>query len=177
MKITIGAIAGGIILFIWQFISYGMADLHYSQMAYTPHQEEILNLLSEVELEEGEYFLPRLPKDRTADQHEFMMEQQGRPWVMLQYHHELETTFFSNLVRALITNSLAVGILCWLLLQFRELSMTSSIIAAVGIGVMAYCTTTYLNSIWYKTNTWPDLLDAVVPWVLTGAWLGWWLRR
>lgn len=178
MKITIGALVGGLILFIWQFMSYGpVLDMHYSQMEYTPHQEEIMTFINGLDLEEGEYFMPRVAKEQADDLQEFQLEQLGKPWAMLQYHESLEHNFFSNLVRALITNSLAVAILCWILLQYAELTMRNSIISALGAGLIGYFLTNYLDAIWYQTNSIPDLIDAIVPWALTGAWLGWWLKR
>ena len=177
MKLTIGALVGGIILFIWQFFSYGIADLHYNQMKYTPQQDQILESLSALNLEDGEYYMPRLPKGQSDGQEEFMEQQMGKPWATIQYHEKLEYNFFTNLLRALITNTLAIAILCWFLLQFGELTMKNTILTSLGVGLIAYCTTNYLDSIWFHTDSIPDLIDAIVPWILIGSWLGWWLRR
>ena len=176
-KLIIGALVGGLILFIWQFLSYGLLDLHYPQMAHTPHQSEIMDFLNNQEMVEGEYFLPRPSKESTVDHQEYQQKNLGKPWAIIQYHDSMDESFISNLIRALITNSLAVGILCWFLLQYADLTMRLAIFSAIGVGLITYFTANYLDTIWFKTDSIPDLIDAIIPWALIGCWLGWWLRR
>ncbi len=40
-KTIIGAIVGGIIIFAWQFLSWGPLNLHEAQQQYTPKQDTI----------------------------------------------------------------------------------------------------------------------------------------
>ncbi|WP_236973473.1 hypothetical protein [Membranihabitans maritimus] len=60
-KIWIGSLVGGLILFIWQFLSWSMLNIHDNEMEYTPNQVQILEVLNE-NLEEGNYFLPTAPR-------------------------------------------------------------------------------------------------------------------
>jgi len=175
-KLIIGTLVGGLILFIWQFMSFGMMDLHYGQMAHTPAQEEILEVL-EANLTDGEYYMIRAPKGDMDQQNELMEERIGKPWAMVQYHSVLEHSFGMNLFRALIINCLAAFILCWILMNYAKLDMKASIFTSLGIGIIGYLVINYLDSIWFKTGTMPDLLDAIVPWTLMGGFLGWWLPR
>ena len=176
-KLTIGALVGGILLFIWQFLSYGVLDLHYSQMSYTPAQEEIMECLENANLEEGEYYMIRAPKGNEEIQEELLEERMGEPWAMIQYHNELKYNFGLNVSRALVINIVAIFILAWILSQFAEITMKNACLTSLGVGLIIYFTSPYLDTIWFSTNSLPDLLDAILPWTLIGAWLGWWMNK
>lgn len=57
-KMIVGALVGGLLVFIWQFLSWTMLNMHGSQQKYTPNQDSILNFLSTQLTEDGTYFLP-----------------------------------------------------------------------------------------------------------------------
>ena len=57
-KTIIGTLVGGIILFMWQFLSWTALDLHRSAQNYSPKQDTILSYLSANLEKEGGYFLP-----------------------------------------------------------------------------------------------------------------------
>ncbi|NND31962.1 MAG: hypothetical protein HKN76_05175, partial [Saprospiraceae bacterium] len=56
-------------------------------------------------------------------------------------------------------------------------NMRTSIIASLAVGIIGYLTINYLNSIWYETGSWPELIDTLAQWGLVGVWLGWYLNR
>ena len=56
-KMIISALCTALFLFVYQFLSWAMLGLHKSNMAFTPHQDEILANL-EGKLQPGEYMLP-----------------------------------------------------------------------------------------------------------------------
>ena len=177
-KLGIGALVGGLILFIWQFISWGLLDLHYSQMAYTPAQDEIMQALESSDITTGEYYMIRAPKGSDMEQQEQLMEERtGKPWALIKYRDSLNNNMGMNFIRALAVNIVACFILAWILMNFADLSMKTSILTSIGIGMMGYFTVTYLDSIWFESKTLPHLLDAILSWALVGGWLGWWLRR
>lgn len=176
-KLIIGALVSALILFVWQFMSYGLLDLHYSQMAYTPAQEEVMKVLQEEDVPEGEYYMIRAPKGDTEMQNQLMEERIGQPWAMVQYHHNLQHNMGMNMLRAILLNLLIGLIVCWILMNYADLNMKRSILTCLGIGITGYLVINYLDSIWFKTNSLPDLLDAIVPWTIMGGWFGWWLKR
>ena len=91
----IGALVGGLILFIWQFLSWSITGLHESQMAHTPNQDAIMEVLAE-NLEEGSYFLPNVAKDTPSDEaQQYMKDMEGKPWASISYH-EAYTTKYGN---------------------------------------------------------------------------------
>ncbi len=82
-----------------------------------------------------------------------------------------------NMLRGFATDLVIGFLLFWLLSQMLGMSVTKGATVAVVIGILGYLSIRYMNSIWFETNTIPDLIDAIVPWALSGAWLGWWLPK
>ena len=176
-KLIVGALVGGIILFLWQFFSWSFSGLHDSQMQYTANQETIMEVLSE-NLEEGSYFLPTVPKGTSReDAQAFMVESEGKPWATISYYESMESNMGMNMFRGFIVDFISVWLLCWILLKFGNLTFSNALLSSLAVGLIGYLSINYINSIWFEGNTIADLIDAVVSWGLIGAWLGWWLRR
>ena len=177
-KTLIGAVGGGLILWIWQFISWGMINIHGSEMLYTDKQDQILTCIESSGLEEGSYFIPRVTDDATSEEQQaFMEERTGKPWATVTYHKELSYSFGMNLIRALVVDILAVFLLCYLLVGRDDLSFQKAIIASIMVGLIGYFTIPYLNTIWFETSSIAYLIDTIIQWTVVGAFLGWWLNR
>ena len=177
-KLIIGAIVGSLILFIWQFLSWAMLDLHGSQMEYTSQQDAILEALASAELEEGDYFVPRAPRGAPDEEAQaVMVANEGKPWALIQYRKSMTNQMGMNMFRAWAIALVSVLFLAWLLAQFAELNLKKAVMAAISVGIIGYLTIPYLNSVWFEGNTMPDLIDAIVPWAVVGCWLGWWMNR
>jgi len=177
MKMLIGALVGGIILFFWQFFSWQLLGIHDSQMAYTPNQDKILAAL-DGQLENGTYFLPRTKTTASQDeQTEFNNASIGKPWARISYRKAMNNSMSLNLIRGFVIDFVAAFLLCWLLLQFADLSLVKSIMACLAVGMISFFTTAYLDNIWFESNSIPNLIDSVVQWGIVGAWLGFWLNR
>ena len=176
-KMLIGALVGGIILFIWQFLSWSMLNVHGSELSYTPNQDQIMAVLSE-NLDEGSYFLPNVAPGTPADQHQQYMEGQvGKPWAKISYHKSLDMGMGMNMFRGFIIDFVAVWLLCWILLKFAHLDFMTTLLTSLAVGAIGYFTISYLNSIWFEDSSMGYLVDTVAQWGLTGCWLGWWLNR
>ena len=85
-KQMIATLVGTLILFIWQFLSWSLLNVHGAENAYTPNQEAILEYLSQ-NLDEGEYYLPTVaPGASAAEEQALMQESIGKPWAKISYH-------------------------------------------------------------------------------------------
>jgi hypothetical protein len=176
-KLIIGAIVGGILLFMWQFLSNVVFDLHRPMLNYTPKQTEVLKYLSD-NLEPGFYSLPSVPEGTSMDESEkYFAQWEGKPWGQIQIHKSLANAMGGKLARSLITDILAVLLLCWVLLKNSNINFMNILLSCLAVGLMSYLTTYYSNSIWYETISMPDLIDTIVGWGVVGAWLGWWMSR
>ena len=177
-KIIIGGLVGGIILFIWQFLSWSILNIHGSNMQYTPQQESILEALEASGIKEGSYFLPNVAPDVPGDQRQAEMQKNvGKPWALVSYRESMDASMGSNMFRGFIMNVVLMSLLAWLLLQFKDLTLGRAVLASLAVGFIGYMIFPYLNSIWFENNSMPDLVDAIVQFGLGGAWLGFWLGR
>jgi len=176
-KQLVGTLVGGLILFFWQFFSFGVINLHESEMTYTPKQDQILEALNAFDLEEGTYMLPNVAAEDKSKQQELMQPYVGKPWVQLSYHKSLEGSMTMNLIRGFVIDLLSAFLLVWLLMKFEHRDFMTCVTASVVVGLIGYLTIPYLNTIWFKTSSLGYLVDAFVVWGLVGAWLGWWLNR
>lgn len=176
-KTLIGVLVGGLILFIWQFVSWAAVNFHSSSQQYTPKQTEILKYLGD-NLEEGFYYLPSSPPDASEEEMRKQYEESnGKPWAQIYYHKALDTAMTMNMVRGLIVDFLAVFLLVFILQKMGNASFQTILLSSISVGLIGYLSVTYVNSIWFQTKTLADLLDAVVSWGAIGVWLGWWLRK
>lgn len=177
-KLIIGAIIGGLLIFVWQFLSWSILNIHAPQQRYTPKQDTILAFLNEQFSEDGFYYMPGLPEGASGEEYQKAMEiNAGKPWAQIYYHKSWNANMNMNMLRGLIVNIVAVMLLIWILMKFKENNLTITLLSALSVGIISYLTTNYTTSIWFETPSMPDLIDAIAAWGLCGIWLGWWLNR
>ena len=178
-KLLIGAIVGGIILFIWQTLSFAILNLHGKAFTYTPKQDEIMNALNSLITEDGQYLMPGLPPDATSEQHDALMKSgEGKPWAMVSYHKAHDMSMGMNMVRGLLVDIVAIGLLCWILSKINLPTFGTLLTATIFTGLIVFFTAPYTAHIWYQNfDIMAHFMDAIVGWGLTGLWLGWWYSR
>ena len=177
-KSLIGAIVGGIIIFIWQFLSWTILNLHQPAQRYTEKQDAILPVLNS-NLEEGGYFLPTIPENSSMEEHQkAMKEAVGKPWATIQYHKSMEDKMVMNMVRGALVNILMVWLLCWVLIRINKPSFSTILTASLITGLIIFLNSAYTMHIWYQSfDLMAHFIDAIVSWGAAGLWLGWWLSR
>jgi len=178
MKIGVGTLVAGIILFFWQFASWAALGVHANEFNFSPNQDKVMAALSESFSEDGTYMLPSLEPGFTAEEDEaFRKALEGKPWARVEYHQSYQVNMPLNMFRGLTINLVAAFLLIWVLLNFKDNNMIKSIMAALAIGAIGYMTFPYQQSIWFEGSTLGYIVDTVVQWGLVGTWLGWWLNR
>lgn len=173
-RLLIGALVGGIILFIWQFISWAAINFHRDMQKHTPNQDKILEFLNE-NLEEGYYFLPMAAPGE--DEQKVMQNAMGKPWAQVYFHKEMTNNMAASMSRGIVIDFLTVLLVCWILIKLNLPDFKDIFLSCIAIGLIGYFSIPYLNSIWFETPTIPYLIDATAGWGLVGLWLGWWLRK
>lgn len=177
-KQIIATLVGGLILFIWQFLSWAMIPIHKSVYGYTPNQDKILEVLEQNLAEEGEYHLPYPAPGTSHEQAEAeMMARVDKPWASINYHKSMNMNMGMNMFRGFAIDLVSAFLLVWLLMKFQTLNLMTAVQSSIVVGIIGYLTIPYLYSIWFETKSIEYLIDAVVQWGLVGAWLGWWLPR
>jgi uncharacterized membrane protein YeaQ/YmgE (transglycosylase-associated protein family) len=177
-KTIIGAVIGAIILFIWQFLSWGVINIHSPNQKYTPKQAEIIDYLKNNIGEDGTYFIPNLPPNASSDdEQKLRTESGGKPWATISYHSAFNANMTMNMARGILVNIVTIWLLMWLLAKNTASNFNTTIVSCIVVGLIGYLSLPYTNSIWYTSNTLPDLIDAIVGWGAVGAWLGYWINR
>lgn len=178
-KMLIGAIVGGLLLMVWQTLSWTVLQLHYKATEYTPKQDTILAVLGSQLEKDGSYFMPGHPKDASMEVMEkTMADAIGKPWAQVSYHSKLEDNMTMNIIRGLLVDIVLAWLLCWGLSKMNAPSFSTILLTSLGAGLIAFLNGIYTMHIWFESfDLMNHLVDSVVSWGLCGLWLGWWWRR
>ena len=177
-KLVIASLVGGIILFLWQTLSWTVLNLHHASQEYTPQQDSIMRFLNRQFSEEGAYLLPGYPKGTSYEEmQKSMPERAGKPWMQIQYHKALNVDMAGNIIKGLINDIIIAGLLCWILMKMKDVGFGKIFIACLLIGIMVFLNSPFTVHIWYpKADIGAHLEDALISWGLCGIWLGWYLK-
>lgn len=166
---------GGLVLFIWQFLSFAAVNLHGNSQEYTPKDKQILKFLASIELEEGMYALGSPSPEERSDpalQESYMRRMEGQPWARLNYRHHWSGDMSMNLIRSVIMNMLSAFLLFWLFRNVVDRNTGKCVMIAVAVGWVGFLFFPYSNFIWFKDpDIWAHMVDATVPFAMLG-WLG-----
>lgn len=180
-KMIIGALVGGIILFVWQFLTWSILNLHAAQQQYTPKQDSILAYLGTQFSEDGGYMLPTYaPGTSGEDAEKLMKTSEGKPWAQIIYHTSMPgmNKMFMNMGRGLLVNVVIVWLLCWLLTKIPSPSFSTVFLGTLGTGIIVFLNAPYTMHIWFGSfDLMAHFVDALLSWGIAGLWLGWWLTR
>jgi F0F1-type ATP synthase assembly protein I len=179
MRNVIAALVAGFLILAWQTASHTFLELHAVQEKYTPNHAGILKMLGDSLGGEGQYFLPGVPPGTSFEEMEKMTAAtMGKPWAQVSYHNSMDMNMTSNLLRGFGTNIIVGFVLVWLLGKMKNLTFSTTLIASLAVGFIAFCVHPYPTYIWYKTpGINMELLDSLVSFGLAGLWLGWFLNR
>lgn len=181
-KNLIGALVGGLLIFVWQTLSWTVLDLHRPSQDYTPKQDTIMGFLNSQIDKEGGYLLPTVPKGASFEEATKQGEaSKGKSWAFIQYHKSFDfdnSTMIMSMVRGLIATIVMVWLLCWILGKWSKTSFVDIFLACIFTGLIVYINEPYNQFIWYKIfDVRAHLIDALASWGLCGIWLGWWMKK
>lgn len=179
MRTAIATFVGALIVFIWQFLSWGLLEFHRSAQEYTPKQDQILEFLNQQFSEDGAYFLPNLPKGASQEEYEaYSNETMNKPWVQIYYHKSMNMSMPMNMARGFAVDLVLVFLMVWILGKMPDSNIVTSVLVCLGVGMIGFLYHPYTNHIWFQTfDLNAHLLDGTIPWILLGGWLGWFLNR
>ena len=178
-RTIIGAVVGGILIFLWQFASWTALDLHRPQQMYTPNQDTILNFLNDQIAADGAFYMPTVPQGASAEENQALYEKSiGKPWAQVFFHKEMKDNMIRNMIRGLLINIITVWLFIWIVGKISKSSFLTVLLAALATGLIVFFNEPYTTHIWFETfDLNASLVDALVSWGLAGLWLGWWLNR
>jgi hypothetical protein len=178
-KLIIGALIGGILIFLWQMLSWTVLDLHGKEYQKASNQDEVMPFLSSHFTHDGQYYLPSLDRNATSAEHKkFVEDMKGKPWAILTYHASYEIDMLKNILMGLAAAILAAAFACWILMKNTNSSFATTFISCVLIGLAGYLFIPFANKVWFQTpGLKTNVIDTLLSWGLCGIWLGWWLNR
>lgn len=172
-KALLFALIGGVLIFVWQFISFAIPNFHKAGMEFTPLQDEILAALEQSGLREGMYMLGQPDPELSGEEYKSAMEKyEGKPWAILNFQEKNTTAMAMNMIRGFIIAILISLIFFWLMKQQKDPTVWKRILLGVSIGFIGFLFVPYTNFIWFQEpDIWAYLLDGLAPWALLG-WIG-----
>src|SRR5688572_29960665 len=178
-KLLIGALVGGILVFLWQTLSWTVLDLHAKEYQKAGNQDEVMSFLSSKFTHDGQYYLPSIERSASSEEMKKHMENmKGKPWAVLSYHQAYNQDMMKNIIRGLLVAILSAAMVCWVLMKNTNSSFGTTFISTVLIGIVGFLFIPYSMRIWFETpGLMSNLVDTLVAWGLCGIWLGWWLNR
>jgi hypothetical protein len=178
-KTIIGALVGGLIIFLWQAMSHMAFNLHEPNQKHTAGQDSVLAAIKTHIKEPGGYMLPRMEDELGMDQMEaYTKSIQGKPWAMIRYYQAYEIDMTSNMLRGFAANILLVILVIWLIRQLKNPSKGLILSVCLVVGFIAFTNISYTEHIWYPLyDLRAQLVDAFVSWGLCGLWLGYWMTK
>lgn len=178
-KLILTSVVGGLLIFIWQFLSYAVLELHRSANNYTPKQTEILNFLNNQFTEDGSYLLPNFPGEATAEEREAAMKDaQGKPWAIISYHKTYDMDMTMNMIRGLLVNIVIVVLFCWMIGRMKLTGIGQYVLAGLLTGLIVFLNAPYTEHIWNNTfDMMASFADSVISWTLVGLTAGLFYRK
>lgn len=178
-KMIIGAIIGGLLLFIWQTLSWTALNLHSEQYQKTAAQDSILQFLGTQLKSDGHFMVPTVDPNASAEEIEkITADMKGKPWAVINYHSAYNVDMGSNILRGLLVDIIIAWLVCWILLGNPQPGFGRTYLSCLAIGLTGYLFLPYSEFMWYQTGgATQNLIDVLVSWSLCGVWLGWWLGR
>jgi hypothetical protein len=73
-KLIIGGLVGGILLFLWQTLSWTVLNLHAKEYQQAPAQDSVLNFLNNQFSETGQYYLPHAKEGASSEEMQQMQK-------------------------------------------------------------------------------------------------------
>lgn len=178
-KLLIGALVGGILVFIWQTLSWTVLNLHGNEYKKAADQDNVLNYLNGQFTEDGQYYMPHIGDNATSEEREKMGEaMKGKPWAVISYHKAYDATMIGNILRALIASIIAAFFVTWVLMKNVNSTFLVTFLNCILIGLAGYLFIPYAGHLWFENpGATTNLVDVLLSWGLCGVWLGWWLNR
>jgi hypothetical protein len=180
-KWLVGSLVGAILLFVLQFLSWGVTGLHDKEYKYHPQQDQITSALSAIIKEDGQYMVPRDAPGSTAEEHEKAMEaMKGKPWAVINYKSSFEDNMVMAMVRGFLVDVAIVLLLIYVLDRRTLPAAKGAYPLTLAIGFIAWLWHPYTQHIWFQTPTaviTGALIDWFVAFSILGLWLGFWLKR
>ena len=180
-KTLIGALVGGIIVFMGSYMSWTKLGTFEKAYHYSENQQPILDALAANLTEEGVYYMPNLgPGATEADKHALMEGNVGKP---------IATVIFTPAMQPMeMGSSMGIGFLiaflgAWIVAvvvgrvrgSFINRWLASLALPAFGVLTGVWTAWNWMSLPYHNVNT--IMMDTMIIWGIAGLWIAWWMGR
>lgn len=182
-RIIPAGLAGGVILWIWGFVSWVMLPLHQSTLKPIPNEAEIVSSLQTSLGETGVYQFPAMPAEQPGMSEEamgaamenYLEKYHSGPLGLLFYDpHGRDPFMLWQMIAGLIIFMVSAGIVAWFLSRSTAAAggYLSRVIYCGMIGVFLAIGThlSEWNRMGFPSDwTTAQMIDSIIAWLLAGA--------
>jgi len=174
IRVVLAAIVGGVLLFVWGFVSHMVLPFSKDAMKQLPNEQIVLSTLQTNLPERGVYFFPGMDMSKQPtpeEQKAWEAKVASGPSGLLVYRPNGGTVIGARpLVAEFITNLLAALVAALVLLGIRG-GYGARVFTVTALGLVAWLSVSVSEWIWYGFST-PfliaDLVDQLGGWLLAG---------
>jgi hypothetical protein len=177
-SLVLGTILGGLLAFLWSFISWELLPWHEKPLNTFLNNDEVSAVILSHTTKSGVYLLPGASTDgMTAEQKKaaeavVMKKMQKGPVVFAAIRREGFGSFARGLITQYLILTTAAFLLTWLVMQTSELSYAKRVIFLAVVGLSASVIADLPNWNWWGFST-PYtavmMADYALTWLLAGS--------
>jgi hypothetical protein len=177
-SLVLGTILGGLVAFIWSFISWELLPWHEKALQSFHNEDEVSAVIASHITKSGSYILPGAPsqegltsEQKKAAQDIAMQKWQKGPVMFAAIRSAGFGSFPARLIIQMLYQMAAALLLTWLLLQTTGLSYARRVAFCGVAGLAASVIADLPNWNWWGlsgTYTAVNLVDYTLTWLLAG---------
>ncbi|MBI5021314.1 MAG: hypothetical protein HZB59_07765 [Ignavibacteriales bacterium] len=178
-QLLIAAFIGGVILFVWGWLSWSVIPIHNSSMKSIENEDAVISTMHVNMTQEGVYVFPGMPATQDqAAMDEWTQKYRQGPIGMVIYNPEgSEPMMISQMIVGIIISIISSYLAAWFL--SRSTAASSNYFARVAycgmLGIFVSLVSHIVNWNWMGypmdyTVSW--IMDAVIGWMLAGFGIG-----
>jgi len=171
-KFVLAVVLGGIVLFLWGFVSHEALPLYKNSLVKFTNEEAVTQAIVANAPTPGVYFMPYVPQDAngmSAEQFEAAKQAaieklQGGPFVFASVRLGAMGSFSKYIVTQLITDMLTVLFLALVVMKVRGQSYWGRVMTCVLIALAAFAVKSLPMWNWYEFSgafTFAEFVDIV----------------
>jgi hypothetical protein len=177
-KVIVSALVGGVLLFLWQSLSWTVLDLHGNAINTAAEgQVEILDRMVK-HLDQNMYYLSHADPDADMAMQNAQME--GKPVAIVNFIPNHEYAMAPLMIRGLIHAILVAGVISLILSRSRAKAFMSRWLIVMGFALVLILFDTLGDMNWWyhpMNWVWPEAIDYLAMFGLSGLWMAWWMGR
>lgn len=170
-KLVKGALVGGVVYFLWSFLSWMVLPWHESYMKKLPNEEPVAAAIKANVSEPGLYMTPW--HEKGADQAAMQASMKAGPvGVMMLHPQGMDCSMALPLIRAFLMTCLMSLLATYLLMQTRGLSFYRRMGFVKKVGLVGSLWFIFCNWNWWGYPAMyfvVNVADQLVGWSLVGA--------